>query len=57
MLPILDKPIIQYIVEEAAASGIEEILIVTSTSKISIMDHFDYSFEIEYWLNKKAKKM
>lgn len=56
MLPILDKPTIQYIVEEAAASGIEEILIVTSNSKNSIMDHFDYSFEIEYWLNKKGKK-
>ncbi|MGL5246204.1 MAG: UTP--glucose-1-phosphate uridylyltransferase GalU [Mycoplasmoidaceae bacterium] len=56
MLPILDKPTIQYIVEEAAASGIEEILIVISNTKNSIMDHFDYSFEIEYWLNKKGKK-
>lgn len=56
MLPILDKPTIQYIVEEAAASGIEEILIITSNTKNSIMDHFDYSFEIEYWLNKKGKK-
>ena len=43
MLPIVDKPAIQYIVEEAVASGIEDILIITGRSKRAIEDHFDYS--------------
>ncbi|MEG1253279.1 MAG: UTP--glucose-1-phosphate uridylyltransferase GalU [Erysipelotrichaceae bacterium] len=47
MLPIVDKPTIQYIVEEAVASGIEEILIVTNCYKSCIEDHFDKSFELE----------
>lgn len=47
MLPIVDKPIIQYIVEEAVASGIEEILIITGRNKKSIEDHFDKSVELE----------
>ena len=55
MLPIVDKPAIQYIVEEAAASGIEEIIIVTGRSKRSIEDHFDKSFELEDALLKKGK--
>ncbi len=55
MLPIVDKPAIQYIVEEAVKSGIEEILIVISMHKNSIIDHFDYSFELEERLKQKNK--
>lgn len=55
MLPIVDKPTIQYIIEEAIASGIEEILIVTSSTKRSIEDHFDKSYELEDTLAKKGK--
>ncbi len=55
MLPIVDKPIIQYIIEEAIASGIEEILIITGKYKRSIEDHFDRSFELEYDLLQKGK--
>ena len=55
MLPIVDKPVIQYIVEEAAASGIEQVVIVTSQNKRAIEDHFDRSFELEYWLDDKGK--
>lgn len=55
MLPIVDKPTIQYIVEEAVASGIEEILIITSGQKRSIEDHFDKSYELEDILRKKGK--
>ena len=47
MLPIVDKPTIQFIVEEAIASGIEEILIVTGKSKRAIEDHFDSNVELE----------
>ena len=56
MLPIVDKPTIQYIIEEAIASGIEEILIVTSSTKRSIEDHFDKSYELEDTLAKKGKQ-
>lgn len=56
MLPILDKPIIQYIVEELSASGIEEIILVTNWQKKSIEDHFDPSFELEHQLLKQGKK-
>ena len=56
MLPIVDKPTIQYIIEEAIASGIEEILIVTSSTKRSIEDHFDKSYELEDTLAKKGSK-
>lgn len=56
MLPIVDKPVIQYLVEEAVASGIEEIVIITGSSKRAIEDHFDYNFELEYLLEKKGKK-
>ncbi len=55
MLPIVDKPVIQYLVEEAVASGIEEIIIVTGRGKRSIEDHFDYSFELEHTLVEKRK--
>lgn len=55
MLPIVDKPTIQFIVEEALRSGIEEILIVTGKSKRSIEDHFDSNFELEYNLQEKGK--
>lgn len=55
MLPIVDKPTIQFIVEEAVSAGIEEILIVVSSSKNSIIDHFDYSYELEERLKSKNK--
>ncbi len=55
MLIIVDKPVIQYVVEEAVASGIEEILIVTGRSKRAIEDHFDPPFELEELLTKKGK--
>ena len=55
MLPIVDKPTIQFIVEEALKSGIEDILVVTGKSKRSIEDHFDSNFELEYNLEHKGK--
>ncbi|MGM8212329.1 UTP--glucose-1-phosphate uridylyltransferase GalU [Virgibacillus sp. W0430] len=55
MLPIVDKPTIQYIVEEAIASGIEDIIIVTGKGKRAIEDHFDHSFELEQNLLHKGK--
>ena len=55
MLPIVDKPTLQYIIEEAIESGIEEILIVTGRSKKSIEDHFDRSVELELELEQKDK--
>ena len=55
MLPIVDKPTIQFIVEEALRSGIEDILVVTGKSKRSIEDHFDSNFELEYNLKEKGK--
>lgn len=55
MLPIVDKPVIQYLVEEAVASGIEEIIIVTGRGKRAIEDHFDHSFELEHTLAEKNK--
>jgi UTP--glucose-1-phosphate uridylyltransferase len=56
MLPIVDKPTIQYIVEEAVASGIKEIIIVTGRSKRAIEDHFDKNFELEFNLLQKKKE-
>ena len=56
MLPIVDKPTIQYIIEEAVASGIEDIIIVTGRSKRSIEDHFDKSVELELELEKHGKE-
>lgn len=55
MLPVVDKPAIQYLVEEAVSAGIEEIIFVTGRGKRSIEDHFDYSFELEYNLVEKNK--
>ncbi len=55
MLPLVDKPLIQYSVEEAVASGIESILIITGRNKGSIEDHFDISFELEQTLRDKGK--
>ncbi len=55
MLPIVDKPTIQYIIEEAIASGIEDIIVVTGRGKRAIEDHFDKSFELEETLEKKNK--
>ena len=56
MLPIVDKPTIQYIVEEALASGIEDILIITGRSKRAIEDHFDRSVELELSLEEKKQE-
>lgn len=56
MLPIVDKPTIQYIVEEAIESGIEDIIIVTGRNKRAIEDHFDKSYELEEELRKKGKQ-
>lgn len=55
MLAVVDKPIIQYIVEEAVAAGIEEIIFVTAIGKRAIEDHFDRNFELEYRLEQKKK--
>jgi UTP--glucose-1-phosphate uridylyltransferase len=55
MLPLVDKPAIQYVVEEAVACGIRDILIVTGRGKGSIEDHFDRSFELEYHLEQSGK--
>jgi len=55
MLPLVDKPLIQYAVEEAVASGIESILIITGRDKTAIENHFDISFELEQLLQSKGK--
>lgn len=55
MLPVLDKPVVQYIVEEMVASGITEIIFVTSSQKRAIEDHFDRNHDFEYFLKKKGK--
>jgi UTP--glucose-1-phosphate uridylyltransferase len=55
MLPLVDKPIIQYAVEEAVAAGIEQVIIVTSSQKRAIEDHFDLSFELERLLEEKGE--
>jgi len=55
MLPVFNKPTIQYVVEEAVSSGIDDILIITGKGKRSIEDHFDRSFELEYLLQKNEK--
>ena len=56
MLPIVDKPLIHYVVDEAAAAGITEIVLVTHSSKNSIENHFDTSFELEATLEKRVKR-
>ncbi|HEU5320058.1 MAG TPA: UTP--glucose-1-phosphate uridylyltransferase GalU [Methylomirabilota bacterium] len=55
MLPLVDKPTIQYVVEEAVASGLSEIIIVTGRNKRAIEDHFDAAFELEYYLADRGK--
>ncbi len=55
MLPVVDKPVVQYLVEEAVASGIEEIVFVTGRGKRAIEDHFDISYELESTLVEKNK--
>ena len=55
MIPIVDKPTIQYIVEEAAAAGIEDILVISGRNKRAIEDHFDKSYELEEELSRKGK--
>lgn len=56
MLPLVDKPLIQYVVEEAVASGIESVMIVTGRGKAAIEDHFDISFELEHLLRERGKE-
>lgn len=56
MLPVVDKPLIQYVVDEAAAAGIKEIVLVTHASKNSIENHFDTSFELEAQLEARLKR-
>ena len=55
MLPLVDKPTMQYAVEEAVASGLSEMIIVTGRGKRAIADHFDAAFELEYYLNDRGK--
>ena len=55
MMPVVDKPVIQYVVEEAVAAGIEEIVLVTRSGKESIENHFDANFELEHQLEQKGK--
>src|SRR6185369_15330946 len=54
MLPLVDKPVIQYAVEEAVAAGIEQVIIVTSSQKRAIEDHFDLDYELEHLLEEKG---
>jgi len=54
MLPLVDKPVIQYAVEEAVAAGIDQVIIVTSSQKRAIEDHFDLNFELEHMLEEKG---
>ena len=56
MLPIIDKPIIQYVIEECLEAGFTEIILITHSSKNSIENHFDKSFELETTLEKRIKK-
>src|SRR5947199_788359 len=56
MLPLVDKPLIQYVVEEAVASGIESVIIVTGRGKAAIEDHFDVSFELETVLRERGRE-
>ena len=55
MLPLVDKPLIQYVVEEAVASGVESVIIVTGRGKATMEDHFDVSFELEHVLEERGK--
>lgn len=55
MLPVVDKPVIQYVVEEAVRSGITDVILVTGASKRAVEDHFDYNYEMQTWLKKQGK--
>jgi UTP--glucose-1-phosphate uridylyltransferase len=55
MLPVVDKPAIQYVIEDAVRAGIDDILIITGRGKHSLEDHFDRNFELEYYLEQKGK--
>src|SRR4028118_569562 len=55
MLPLIDKPIIQYVVEEAVAAGVTDIIMITGAHKRSIEDHFDHQYELENSIDKKGK--
>src|SRR5215470_17962458 len=55
MLPVVDKPAIQYVIEEAVRAGITDVLIITGRGKRSLEDHFDRNFELEYYLEQKGK--
>ena len=55
MLPVVDKPSIQYVVEEAVAAGITDILIITGRSKRAVEDHFDRNFELEHYLEEQGR--
>src|SRR5437660_804108 len=55
MLPVVDKPAIQYVVEEAVAAGLTDILIITGRSKRAVEDHFDRNFELEHYLAESGK--
>ncbi len=56
MLPLVDKPLIQYVVEEAVGAGITDVIIVTGRGKSAIEDHFDVSFELEHFLEEKSRR-
>lgn len=56
MLPLLDKPMIQYVIEEAVSCDLEQIIVITSLGKGAIEDHFDRDFELEYFLEQKGEK-
>src|SRR5581483_1423689 len=56
MLPVVDKPVIQYAVEECLAAGIEDVIFVTGRGKSAIEDHFDYSPELEAFLEARGKR-
>ena len=55
MLTVVDKPVIQYVVEEAVAAGITDVILVTGASKRAVEDHFDYNYELQTWLKKQGK--
>jgi UTP--glucose-1-phosphate uridylyltransferase len=56
MLPVVDKPAIQYVLEEAVRSGIEDVLVITGRGKRALEDHFDRNFELEHYLDEKGKQ-
>ena len=56
MLPVVDRPAIQYVVEEAVQAGLTDILIITGRSKRAVEDHFDRNFELEHFLETSGKR-